>query len=559
MLSPSTALSVIERIEANYNEALTGAAAGPINQLADYLSRGDLGEKAQQLPRKFRGIFEPFACDLYERQIVLYLAALYIASQEDTTRLEFQSPDISTFFKVRPGEALAFLLGKRVVTRAEFDRLTAAEQIRAFTVSRVSERRMLESIKQEIVRNLVEGKSQKELVNELQKMLPDFARSRLQLIAHQNLRQAAMAGRFEQMVRSRKRYPYVQWKTMGDDRVRPAHRALHNQIWPIEQMPFWPPLGFRCRCWVIQLGPNQLPAGQPIIRGPGVYRTMDGDPLLVDADNQYALPNRPLTFEFTNMPIRDREALDISREFRDMILQRGVFTDTPNQSASKYESFLGEVFDNEAAEVARTLAANEPFFVYNASPEPLYRIVPGAGELFVDVHQYTQNDHFITTFVEKALALGLTREQVELKLKASTMEGFPYKQSEEILKASIDSLAAGRPSGVVGRSTEYVLRFRSADPALVRRLALELLDVAEKHGDLSTLRRLTSEAWIWSDIRVVGLGQITDPGLSEQWGQKGLFATVHLYYRRVGNGEVVKLYKTVKSRPGWDGHYSMGL
>lgn len=169
---------------------------------------------------------------------MLYLAALYLAGREDHTWLEFQSPEISAIFSVRPGEALAFFLGKKLLSREEFDRLTSREQICAFTVSGVAERRMLEAIKQAIARNIVEGKSHQELIKFLQATLPETARRYAGLIVHQNLRQAAMVGRFEQMWRSKKRYPYVQCKTMEDEKVREAHRALHNQIWPLEQMPF---------------------------------------------------------------------------------------------------------------------------------------------------------------------------------------------------------------------------------------------------------------------------------------------------------------------------------
>lgn len=50
-------------------------------------------------------------------------------------------------------------------------------------------------------------------------------------------------------------YPNLEWRTAGDNDVRPEHAALHGLVLPIND-PFWkthtPPLGFGCRCELIQ-------------------------------------------------------------------------------------------------------------------------------------------------------------------------------------------------------------------------------------------------------------------------------------------------------------------
>lgn len=50
-------------------------------------------------------------------------------------------------------------------------------------------------------------------------------------------------------------YPQLQYQTVDDDRVRPAHRVLDNIIRPVNDN-FWntfmPPNGWNCRCTVIQ-------------------------------------------------------------------------------------------------------------------------------------------------------------------------------------------------------------------------------------------------------------------------------------------------------------------
>jgi SPP1 gp7 family putative phage head morphogenesis protein len=63
-------------------------------------------------------------------------------------------------------------------------------------------------------------------------------------------------------------YPNLQYVTAHDERVRDSHRVLHNIIRPVND-PFWrthtPPLGYRCRCVIIQTDeaatgiPHELP------------------------------------------------------------------------------------------------------------------------------------------------------------------------------------------------------------------------------------------------------------------------------------------------------------
>ncbi len=73
-----------------------------------------------------------------------------------------------------------------------------------------------------------------------------------------------MAFKWQQFQKDKDLYPNLQYKTVHDGRVRPAHRPLHNIIKPIDH-PFWdkyyPPNGWRCRCYVIQTMGE--PAGEP--------------------------------------------------------------------------------------------------------------------------------------------------------------------------------------------------------------------------------------------------------------------------------------------------------
>jgi len=92
--------------------------------------------------------------------------------------------------------------------------------------------------------------------------------TRVKLIYDTNMRLARAAGRWTGYQRSKDLFPYLRAFTVQDDRVRHPpksknsdHRAWDGIILPVDH-PFWtiywPPLGFRCRCDVVQMSRSQL-------------------------------------------------------------------------------------------------------------------------------------------------------------------------------------------------------------------------------------------------------------------------------------------------------------
>lgn len=72
---------------------------------------------------------------------------------------------------------------------------------------------------------------------------------------------AIMAAKWEEFSKTGDRY-LLQYRTVGDNRVRPAHAALHGVTLPMSD-PFWeqhyPPNGWRCRCDVVQVRRGKYP------------------------------------------------------------------------------------------------------------------------------------------------------------------------------------------------------------------------------------------------------------------------------------------------------------
>lgn len=72
---------------------------------------------------------------------------------------------------------------------------------------------------------------------------------------------AQMAARWEEFAADGDRYN-LQYRTMGDNKVRPAHADLHGVTLPMSD-PFWeefyPPNGWNCRCTVVQVRKSKYP------------------------------------------------------------------------------------------------------------------------------------------------------------------------------------------------------------------------------------------------------------------------------------------------------------
>lgn len=69
------------------------------------------------------------------------------------------------------------------------------------------------------------------------------------------------AATYHRLMAQVKIFPYWEYKTVGDDLVRPQHRALHGLILPAND-PRWkkifPPNGWNCRCYIVPRLPHEF-------------------------------------------------------------------------------------------------------------------------------------------------------------------------------------------------------------------------------------------------------------------------------------------------------------
>lgn len=84
---------------------------------------------------------------------------------------------------------------------------------------------------------------------------------RLKTIFETNMRVSYAAGHWAGFERNKAARPYLRYVCILDERTRPAHRARHNLVLPVDH-PYWdewaPPCGWGCRCTLQSLSERDI-------------------------------------------------------------------------------------------------------------------------------------------------------------------------------------------------------------------------------------------------------------------------------------------------------------
>jgi hypothetical protein len=170
------------------------------------------------------------------------------------------------------GDIQAWVLAKDPTAIGSYLDLAPEEYARAFTAAQTAGTDIANDLYQGIVENLARNGSAADFAQQVIPILrakgwldgdQGQIASRVQLIYDTNLRLARAAGRWATYQKARFALPYLRAFTVGDERVRHPpkskhsdHRAWDGIVLPVEHhfwTMYWPPLGFRCRCEVVQM------------------------------------------------------------------------------------------------------------------------------------------------------------------------------------------------------------------------------------------------------------------------------------------------------------------
>lgn len=158
------------------------------------------------------------------------------------------------------------LAQRRVMVRADFDRLADQAKRTAFTVARVGSLDALQKLQQALTQNVSQGGTLQDFRNAVDEALSNSALSagHVENIYRTNVAQAYSQAQREMLDHPlvNDEFPYVEYHSVHDQRRRPEHGALeklgiqgtnvYRRDDPVIQK-FWPPWDYQCRCAVIPL------------------------------------------------------------------------------------------------------------------------------------------------------------------------------------------------------------------------------------------------------------------------------------------------------------------
>lgn len=184
-----------------------------------------------------------------------------------------------------PEYALAYMRARGFVPSPSFDWRDVWQECHttAFTVAKSAGYDILGDIQAGLEKALAEGRTFRQFAEELTPLLQAkgwWGRAdavdpltgliqdvqlgsprRLRIIYDTNMRTAHAAGTWVRVQEQKATHPYLRYVVILDGRERYEHRLWHGVTLPADH-PFWkthyPPNGWRCRCAVMQLSPDDM-------------------------------------------------------------------------------------------------------------------------------------------------------------------------------------------------------------------------------------------------------------------------------------------------------------
>lgn len=191
-------------------------------------------------------------------------------------------------------EARKWIADKPQVSREVFETLLPELRARAFLISGLEDANVVAEIR-ELIAALPAGESWERQKKAIAEKLgawfePESSLARAELLLRTHGFQAYQAAQHRVMEAQADVFPYWQYLSLGDEKVRPAHRALDGIIVAAND-PFWhdhsPPWQWGCRCRKVALLPDEVddikaedakrpPEAQRVMKGPALRKARGG-------------------------------------------------------------------------------------------------------------------------------------------------------------------------------------------------------------------------------------------------------------------------------------------
>jgi SPP1 gp7 family putative phage head morphogenesis protein len=192
----------------------------------------------------------------------------------------------TSFRKLKPKEAIAWLKSKIPVKKDVYDQLTGAAKNAAFYVAGLEDVELINAVREKMIQALEEGIPYEEFARDLKMSSgadPFF--SNMKTAFYTNIHQAQAAQDYEALVRVRDLVPYLRFSAVIDSHTRAEHARWHGFVAPADD-PIWDYLysllmDFNCRCRITgctESDYNALAEQSRLIRGTGSFPTYTVNP-----------------------------------------------------------------------------------------------------------------------------------------------------------------------------------------------------------------------------------------------------------------------------------------
>ena len=181
-------------------------------------------------------------------------------NKKDCITIILQMVKMMNPLQARYPEAFEYLHARGVEPSADFyDRVEAARK-QAWTMSKLSDLEHIGRIKASLEKAIAEGMSFDNWRKENLADLQGLPKSYQETVFRTTVLSSYNAGRWAHFRDHAERRPILRYTAINDSRTRPAHRALHGLMMPVDD-PRWQtlaaPNGFNCRCTLMSLSERQ--------------------------------------------------------------------------------------------------------------------------------------------------------------------------------------------------------------------------------------------------------------------------------------------------------------
>ncbi len=207
---------------------------------------------------------------------------------------------MGSFAEITPEQAIDFWAQKTGLPRDVFYALSAEDRARAFTASYLWNQHAIGAAAESLGKAALEegGTVRQWRTDSWKDIAAKYGNGRadeawyVDTVFRTNVQAAYASGQYAEMFDPEQvaRAPYVQYSAIRDARTRPEHAALHGKVFRKDDRNarrYFPPLGFNCRCTLIEMDEEDLLAGgwkvTPGSAIPGL-QTRDGKPIGMPPD-----------------------------------------------------------------------------------------------------------------------------------------------------------------------------------------------------------------------------------------------------------------------------------